>query len=134
MDTRVPDLDSALNNPNKTDLSSYQPTTPNVPSLDPNATGLGTRTGNQLGGVPGTGTGMGAGSGGGGLAPGAAAGLRGGAGAPGMPMMPMMPMGGGGAGSGEERDRDKTVGLSEDEGVWGGDEDIAPQVIGQEEL
>ncbi|MEW9546977.1 pentapeptide repeat-containing protein [Nonomuraea sp. NPDC050783] len=135
-DTRVPDLDAALN-PRKTDLSSFQPTTPQLPTVDPNAAGPGTRTGipaTSLGG-PGGGTGVGAGSGlgAGGVLPGnaAAAGLRG-AGASGMPMMPMMPMGAG-ANNNQERDRDKAVGLAEDEGVWGGDEDIAPPVLGQED-
>jgi hypothetical protein len=129
-DMKVPDIDSALNNPAKTDLSSFQPTTPqipgNVPSTDP---GLGTRTGPGVLGGPGSSMGTGAGPNGG--FPGATAGMRG-VGAGGMPMMPFMPMGAGAAGN-EERDRDGTVGLSEDEGVWGGDEDIAPQVIGQEE-
>ncbi|WP_428834626.1 hypothetical protein, partial [Nonomuraea maheshkhaliensis] len=64
---------------------------------------------------------------------GGAAGLRGAGAAGGPPMMPMMPMSGG-AGGQEGRDREKTIGLSEDEGLWMGDEDIAPQVIGQEEV
>ncbi|MEV4168406.1 hypothetical protein [Nonomuraea sp. NPDC049709] len=131
-DMKVPDIDSALN-PAKTDLSSYQPTTPqlpgNLPSGDPS--GLGTRTG--PGSIGGTGAGLGAGLGPNAGIQGVGAGLRG-AGTPGMPMMPMMPMGGAGGAGDQERDRDKTVGLSEDEGVWGGDEDIAPQVIGQEDL
>ncbi|MED7927437.1 pentapeptide repeat-containing protein [Nonomuraea sp. LP-02] len=138
--TRVPDLDAALN-PNKTDLSSFQPTatpTPQVPTFDPNSNALGTRT-NVPGslGLPSTGTvpSTGVGLGGGGLVPGsaAAAGMRGAAaGMSGMPMMPMMPMSGAGNAN-QERDRDKTVGLGEDEGVWGGDEDIAPPVLGQED-
>ncbi|MDA0637165.1 hypothetical protein OUY22_27505 [Nonomuraea sp. MCN248] len=140
-DMRVPDLDSALNNPNKTDLSSYQPpATPQVPSIDPN---LANRLNpNSLGMSPGTGLTPGTtgiapgvsglspgGIGANGLTPGAA-----GARLAGAPGMPMMPMGGAGAGGKEERDRDQTVGLSEDEGVWGDDEDLAPQVIGQEDL
>ncbi|MGA4990507.1 pentapeptide repeat-containing protein [Nonomuraea bangladeshensis] len=138
-DTRVPDLDAALN-PNKTDLSSFKPTatpTPQVPGFDPSVNGPGTRTGvpNTLG-VPVTSTVPGTGVGGGlGAVPGnaAAAGLRGAtAGASGMPMMPMMPMSGAGNAN-QERDRDKIVGLGEDEGVWGGDEDIAPPVLGQED-
>ncbi|MGI5283933.1 hypothetical protein ACQEVF_11430 [Nonomuraea polychroma] len=128
-DMKVPDIDSALNNPAKTDLSSFQPTTPqipgNVPSVDP---GLSTRTGPSVFGGPGGSMGTGAGPNGG--FPGATAAMRG-VGAGGMPM-PFMPMGAGANGN-EERDRESTVGLSEDEGVWGGDEDIAPQVIGQEE-
>ncbi|MGP3955562.1 hypothetical protein ACTWPT_06155 [Nonomuraea sp. 3N208] len=131
-DMKVPDLDSALNNPAKTDLSSYQPTTPQIPSNLPatDPSGLGTRTGPGSFGGPGSGLGAGVGPNGG--IPGVGAGLRG-AGGPGMPMMPMMPMGGAGAGGNQERDRENTVGLAEDEGVWGGDEDIAPQVIGQED-
>ncbi|MEO3873652.1 hypothetical protein ABGB18_32990 [Nonomuraea sp. B12E4] len=129
-DMKVPDIDSALNGPSKTDLSSYQPTNPNIAgnpaSMDPS--GLGTRTGPGTMGGPGPGSGMG------GAANGlSAAGLRG-AGAGGMPMMPFMPPMGGAAAGQEERDREQTVGLSEDEGVWGGDEDVAPQVIGQEAL
>ncbi|MEU6729011.1 hypothetical protein ABZ917_35350 [Nonomuraea wenchangensis] len=137
-DTRVPDLDAALN-PNKTDLSSFQPTatpTPQVPTFDPSSNGLGTRT-NVPGslGLPGTGVGGGVGLGGGGVVPGsaAAAGMRGAtAGMSGMPMMPMMPMSGAGNAN-QERDRDKTVALGEVEGVWEGDEDIAPPVLGQED-
>ncbi|SDH81972.1 hypothetical protein [Nonomuraea jiangxiensis] len=132
-DMKVPDIASALNDPSKTDLSSYQPMNPNLAgnpaSMDPS--GLGTRTGPGTMGGPGAGTGMGGPANG--LSPAAAAGLRG-AGAGGMPMMPFMPPMGGAAGGQEERDREQTVGLSEDEGVWGGDEDVAPQVIGQEEL
>ncbi|WP_188191150.1 type VII secretion target [Nonomuraea sp. SYSU D8015] len=132
-DMRVPDLDSALNNPGKTDLSSYQPPPPgvgsNLPTVDPGSPGTRTVPG-TLGG-PGGGVGVGAGPNG--AVPAAAtAGLRGAAGS-GMPMMPFMPMGAGGAAGDQKNDREKTVGLSEDEGVWGGDEDIAPQVIGQEE-
>ncbi|MEV0628253.1 pentapeptide repeat-containing protein [Nonomuraea wenchangensis] len=141
-DTRVPDLDAALN-PNRTDLSSFQPTatpTPQVPGFDPSSSGLGTRTNVPgslglpgTGSVPGTGVGGGIGLGGGVPGNAAAAGMRGaGAGMSGMPMMPMMPMSGAGNAN-QERDRDKTVGLGEDEGVWGGDEDIAPPVLGQED-
>ncbi|HEX4814464.1 MAG TPA: hypothetical protein VFV66_17110 [Nonomuraea sp.] len=128
-DMRVPDLDTALNNPGRTDLSSFQPTTPNIGSHLPADPSLGTRTGTFGGPASGQGAGLGAN----GAVPGtgAAAGLR--AGASGMPMMPFMPMGGAGAGD-KERDRDKAVGLAEDEGVWGGDEDIAPEVIGGEDM
>jgi hypothetical protein len=59
--------------------------------------------------------------------------LRGAAGAGGSPMMPFMPMSGAGAGGEQKREREKSTGLAEDEGVWMGDEDIAPQVIGLEE-
>ncbi|TDD31031.1 hypothetical protein E1286_45420 [Nonomuraea terrae] len=131
---KVPSIDSALNDPSKTDLSSYQP--PNTPQISTNLppgagdpSGLGTRVGPGMMAGSGLGTGAGANAG----LPGGAAGLRG-AGASGMPMMPFMPMGGGAGAGNEERDREKTVGLSEDEGVWGGDEDIAPPVIGAEDV
>ncbi|MEU4516818.1 pentapeptide repeat-containing protein [Nonomuraea wenchangensis] len=140
-DTRVPDIDAALN-PNKTDLSSFQPTPttspslPQTPTFDPNASGPGTRTNVPASvGLPSTSTVPGTGIGAGGVVPGnaAAPGMRGAAaGASGMPMMPMMPMSGAANGN-QERDRDKSVGLSEDEGIWGGDEDIAPPVLGLEE-
>ncbi|MFD0888724.1 WXG100 family type VII secretion target, partial [Streptosporangium algeriense] len=55
-----------------------------------------------------------------------------GAGTGGMGGMPMMPMTGGGAGGEQDKEREKSTWMSEDEGVWGGDEDIAPPVIGQE--
>jgi uncharacterized protein YukE len=42
-----------------------------------------------------------------------------------------MPMGmGGGAGGGQEQERERTTWLTEDEDVWGGDDDVAPPVIG----
>lgn len=131
-DMKVPDIDSALNSPARTDLSSYQPTTPQMPAhlstTDPSQ--LGTRTGaGPFGG--GSGVGMGANAGQNAGMPG---GLRGAGGQPGMPMMPFAPMGGAGAGKDQERDREKTLGLAEDEGVWGGDVDIAPEVIGKEDL
>jgi hypothetical protein len=50
--------------------------------------------------------------------------------------MPLYPMGGGGAGAGAggaEQDRERGAHLTEDEGVWGGDEDIAPAMLGREE-
>ncbi|MEV7009926.1 hypothetical protein [Streptosporangium sp. NPDC051022] len=46
-------------------------------------------------------------------------------------MMPLMPPGGAPGGE-QDREREKTTWMSEDEGVWGGDEDIAPPVIGQD--
>jgi hypothetical protein len=116
--------------PRRTDLSAYTPGEPSVPQFKvPDAT---TWTGDQAGtGTAGRGGGAlpaGAGSGG----PGSLqAGVRGTGANGGMPMMPMMPMGGAGTGE-QERDRDQTTWLSEDEGVWGGDEDVAPSVIGQE--
>ncbi|WP_449066128.1 hypothetical protein [Planomonospora algeriensis] len=115
--------------PRRTDLSAYTPGDPSVPQFRaPDAT---TWTGDQAGtGTVGRGGGAlpaGAGNGGLGGLPGGARGAA----ANGMPMMPMMPMGGAGTGE-QERERDQTTWLAEDEGVWGGDEDVAPSVIGQE--
>ncbi|MEV0159284.1 hypothetical protein [Nonomuraea fuscirosea] len=138
-DMKVPDIGAALNDPSKTDLSQFQPQNPSLtgnlpPGTDPSALGNRTAVPNTYGGPGG---GVSAGTGGGlganGLPGGGAAGLRGAGPAGGAPMMPMMPMSGG-AGGQEGRDREKTIGLSEDEGLWMGDEDIAPQVIGQEEV
>jgi hypothetical protein len=50
---------------------------------------------------------------------------KGGMGANGMPMGGM-----GGAGGGQEQDRERTTWLTEDEDVWGGDDDVAPPIIG----
>ncbi|NRQ39076.1 hypothetical protein HII36_45730 [Nonomuraea sp. NN258] len=134
-DTRIPDLDSALNRPStKTDLSSYQPPAAQLPSTTglPSADtpGTVTRTGpSALGAGPMTSSGAGgAGTGVAGLLSGQRA-----AGVPGMGGMPMMPfMGGGGGANAEDRERDKSVLMPEDEGVWGGEEDVAPQIIGEE--
>ncbi|MEV4114962.1 hypothetical protein [Nonomuraea sp. NPDC049695] len=130
-DTRVRDLDAALNNPSKTDLSQYRPTTPPLtsnlpspPSVDP--PGAATRVG-----VPSTVVPLGVGSNGAPTGANAAV-PRGAAGPGGMPMMPMAPTGAGVAG--DQGHREKLVALSEDESVWEGDDDLAPQVIGQEEL
>ncbi|MGW5685802.1 hypothetical protein [Nonomuraea sp. NPDC003754] len=126
---KVPDIDSALNEPqDKTGLSSFDPRTQQLNGVpNPNLTDLSTRQGTAFGSP----TGSGAGSDGG-----AGAGLRGqgGLGTPGglgsgMPMAPMMPMSGA---SSDERDREQGSLLSEDEGVWGDDEDIAPEIIGKE--
>lgn len=46
-------------------------------------------------------------------------------------MMPMMPMSGGGTGGDKEKERENAL-LGEDEGVWGGDDEIAPEVIGRD--
>ncbi|MEU1387760.1 MULTISPECIES: hypothetical protein [unclassified Nonomuraea] len=121
---KVPDIDSVLNSPqDPTRLSSYDPRalsgTPNANPAD-----LTTRPGTGWGSPGGNGAGSTAGL----RAPGtgAAGGMGGG-----MPMMPMMP--GAGAGSGpDERDRKEGSLLSEDEGVWEDDEDIAPEIIGRE--
>ncbi|TDC90346.1 hypothetical protein [Actinomadura sp. 7K507] len=75
-------------------------------------------------GGPGAGAG-GTGPGGGAMgAAGRGAGMRGG--------MPMggMPMGAGGGQGGQGEERDRQTWLSEDEDVWGGDDDTAPPVIG----
>ncbi|MDT0331167.1 YML083C domain-containing protein [Nocardiopsis lambiniae] len=55
------------------------------------------------------------------------------AGMPGAPMMPpMMPPGGmGGGGAGENRDRNRTTWLSEDEKVWGTDKNQQKTVLGR---
>ncbi|MFI0350677.1 hypothetical protein [Actinomadura sp. 9N407] len=77
----------------------------------------------------------GMGTAGGGMGPGAMGGMgagRGGAGAGRMGGMPMggMPMGGGGAGNQGGQDRERETWLTEDEDVWGADDDTAPPVIG----
>ncbi|MFB4301401.1 hypothetical protein [Actinomadura sp. NTSP31] len=104
-------------------------------------TGLGGGGGGGFGADPG-GLGGGAGAGGGlggfGATPGgigaAGGGLAGGAGAAGKGAgagrMGGMPMGHGGHGGGEEEERERTTWLSEDEDVWGADDDTAPPVIG----
>ncbi|GAA3615736.1 hypothetical protein GCM10022419_121270 [Nonomuraea rosea] len=127
-DTKVPDIDAALNRPSdKTDLSSYNPNNPQLNGpLNPDGPNANTRSGTTLG-TP---------SGGGG-GPANASGMRlpgvGAAGnmGSGMPMMPMMPMTGA-SNEADERDRQESLLLAEDEGVWDGDEDIAPAVIGKE--
>ncbi|WP_147437360.1 WXG100 family type VII secretion target [Micromonospora musae] len=48
------------------------------------------------------------------------------------PMMP--PMGGMGAGNQQEKERERTTWLAEEEEVWGTDPDVAPAVIGRDEL
>ncbi|MBE1533338.1 WXG100 family type VII secretion target [Actinomadura algeriensis] len=87
------------------------------------------------GGAPGAFGGVGGGMGAGGMGPGAGAGGAGaagrGAGAAGgaRPMgMPMAP-GGGGAGQGDQ-ERERETWLTEDEDVWGANDDTAPPVIG----
>lgn len=154
-DMRVPDIDSALNGtprtpdmpgstlPDQTDLARFDPPPgqtpglsglPNQPALpDQGAPGTKNGTGTGAGTSIGIGTGTGAG-GGAGAATAATlpAGLRS-ANTNGMPMMPFMPMTGAGGGTGDtERERDGVTLLPEDEGVWGGDEDVAPEVLGRE--
>ncbi|MFI7130790.1 hypothetical protein ACIBQ1_34225 [Nonomuraea sp. NPDC050153] len=125
---KVPGLDSVLNpRQDKTDLSPFDPGTqlsgvPNPSLIDPS-----TRPGSTLGSPIGNGA-VGVGSGNGaGLRPSgmSASGTMGNS----MPMMPMMPMTGAGTGA-DERDREQSPLLSEDESVWDGDEDIAPEIIG----
>ena len=95
-----------------------------------------------LGGVgPGGATGLGGGAG---LAELSADGAVPGTGAPatdgslagglgGFPFMP--PMGGMGAGAGQqEKERERTTWLAEDEDVWGTDPDVAPAVVGRDEI
>ncbi|SNS79359.1 hypothetical protein SAMN05216276_101671 [Streptosporangium subroseum] len=127
---------NALNDPLKTELSGYDPKlagldapsntfkTPEMSDLrSPGAEGVST------GGRTGTSTGSGfSGANPGGVA-GQGAGLGGrGLGSSGMPMMPLSPMGGGAGGEGD-KDRERSTWLTEDEGVWGGDGDVAPPVI-----
>jgi hypothetical protein len=128
---------NALNDPLKTELSGYDPKlagldapsnafkTPEMSDLrSPGTEGVST------GGRTGTGSGSGgfSGAGPGGVA-GQGAGLGGrGLGSSGMPMMPLSPMGGGAGGEGD-KDRERSTWLTEDEGVWGGDGDVAPPVI-----
>ncbi|GAA3115080.1 hypothetical protein [Streptosporangium carneum] len=117
-----------LDDPTRTALSGYDPNQVTAQPRLPDST---TWTGDSQG--PGsTRGGFSGGVSGGGAVP--LGGLRGtgvGAGGTGgVPMMPMMPPGG--AGGDQEKEREKTTWMSEDEGVWGGDEDIAPPVIGQD--
>ncbi|MBT2224522.1 type VII secretion target [Nonomuraea sp. NEAU-A123] len=158
-DMKVPDIDSALNGqpqmpdqklpgvdgnvPDTTSLSQFDPNSVNNPQLknpdlsglspDSTGSGTGTRTGTGAGTGTGTGIGTALGTGGSvGVGAGAVpAGLKGVNGSSGMPMMPMMPMGGGGAGGDKEKERENAL-LGEDEGVWGGDDEIAPEVIGRD--
>ncbi|MFI6501432.1 hypothetical protein [Nonomuraea typhae] len=103
--------------PNGTKLADFQPANYN-PVTSPTTTGSPYPTG--VPGGPGTGAGTGIGAGGLSGVPGGpgagAAGLNGSG-------MPMMPMTGAGAGGNEERDRESTTWLLEDEDVWGGNDD-----------
>ncbi|MEV0350462.1 type VII secretion target [Nonomuraea sp. NPDC050680] len=141
-DQKMPDIDSKL--PDGTKLSQFDPNSLNTPqvknpdlsNLSPDLNGSTTRTGPGVGtgGGTGTGTGFGTGIGGGtgaGAVPAGLRGLNGSSGMSGMPMMPMMPMGGAGAGGDNEKERENAL-LGEDEGVWGGDDEIAPEVIGRD--
>ena len=160
-DMKVPDIDSALNGqpkmpdqklpgvdgkvPDTTSLSQFDPNSLNTPqvknpdlsALSPDSTGTrigpgtGTGTGTGSGTGTGFGTGIGTALGSGGSAGAVPAGLKGINGSSGMPMMPMMPMGGAGAGGDKEKERENAL-LGEDEGVWGGDDEIAPEVIGRD--
>ncbi|MEV6151123.1 hypothetical protein AB0L53_12365 [Nonomuraea sp. NPDC052129] len=140
-DQTMPDVDSKL--PDGTQLSQFDPNSlntsqvknPDLSTLSPDLNGATTRTGpgSGIGSGGGTGTGFGTGIGGGaGAGAGAVpAGLRGLNGTNGMPMMPMMPMSGAGTGGDKENERQNAL-LGEDEGVWGGDDEIAPEVIGRD--
>ncbi|MWA06023.1 hypothetical protein F8568_037865 [Actinomadura sp. LD22] len=92
---------------------------------DPGGLGGGAGAGGGLGGFGTTPGGLGAA--GGGLGAGGAAGAAGRAGAG---RMGGMPMGHGGHGNGKEEERERTTWLSEDDDVWGADDDTAPPVIG----
>ncbi|GAA2426977.1 hypothetical protein GCM10010191_44590 [Actinomadura vinacea] len=85
--------------------------------------------GGAPGGMPGGGPGGGLGSAGGGpgAVPAGAFG-KGGMGAGGMPMG--MPMGAGGGAGGNDNERERSTWLTEDEDVWGGNDDTTPPVIG----
>ncbi|MFC4120087.1 pentapeptide repeat-containing protein [Nonomuraea zeae] len=126
---KVPDIDAALNPPqDKTGLSSFDPSKQLNGLPNPDLLNAGTRSGTTLGSPSGSGVG--------GVGSPSASGLRPAPATPsgmgsGTPMMPMMPMTGAGSGH-DERDREEGSLLSEDEGVWGDDEDIAPEVIGKE--
>jgi hypothetical protein len=143
-DQKLPDVDGKL--PDGTQLSQFDPNSLNTPqvknpdlsSLSPDLNGATTRTGPGTGvgtgGGTGTGTGFGTGIGGGagaGAVPAGLRGLNGSSGMSGMPMMPMMPMSGAGTGGDKENERQNAL-LGEDEGVWGGDDEIAPEVIGRD--
>ncbi|MEU9021843.1 hypothetical protein [Actinomadura sp. NPDC048394] len=92
---------------------------------DPGGLGGGAGAGGGLGGFGATPGGLGAA--GGGLGAGGAAGAAGRAGAG---RMGGMPMGHGGHGNGKEEERERTTWLSEDDDIWGADDDTAPPVIG----
>ncbi|MGI5323707.1 hypothetical protein [Actinomadura nitritigenes] len=93
---------------------------------DPGGLGGGAGAGGGLGGFGATPGGLGAA--GGGLGAGGAAGAAGRAAAG--RAGGGMPMGHGGHGNGKEEERERTTWLSEDDDVWGADDDTAPPVIG----
>ncbi len=121
-----------LDDPTRTALSAYNPGdgTGNGTVAQPRLPGTTWAEDSQGPGSPVRG-GFSAGTGGGGAVP--LGGVRGSGagGAGGVPMMPLMPPGGGPGGE-QGKEREKSTWMSEDEGVWGGDEDIAPPVIGQD--
>ncbi|MFI6391838.1 hypothetical protein ACIBHY_38785 [Nonomuraea sp. NPDC050547] len=132
------DLDKRLQDA-KTDLAGVDPKVPGLNDLAnrnptlPDGRLTGTPTSTGTGGFSGADSGLGRGGAGGGLGGANGMGniakaLNGG----GMPMMPMAPMGGAGTGGDGNQDRERSTYLTEDEGVWGGDEDIAPPVLGKE--
>ncbi|MEV0196941.1 hypothetical protein [Nonomuraea sp. NPDC050691] len=148
VDTKVPDISSALNGPRMpdmsglntkvptgTELSDYQPPqlrTPDMNSLTADPNGVG-RTVNPVQTTTGPGTGGGTVSGGGANAGALQAGLRSataGLTNSGMPMAPFMPMGGAGQTGDQSREGDDQYGLRAEESVWGGDEPTAPSTIG----
>lgn len=118
-----------LPDPTKTALSGYNPG--DLTAGQSRLPGPTTWTGDGQGPGISTNGAYAGGTAGGSLSGGALRGAGAGAmGAGGMPMMPMVPPSGGAGEQGKERD--KMAGRGEDEGVWVGDEDIAPPVIGME--
>jgi hypothetical protein len=87
------------------------------------ASGAGLATGQAIGS-------LGAGNSGQGVVSPAGAGSAGAAGTGGMPFLP--PMGGMGGGGGQEKDRERSTWLAEEEAVWGTDPDCAPAVLGRD--
>ncbi|MCP2343645.1 WXG100 family type VII secretion target [Actinomadura rupiterrae] len=115
----------------------------NLSSFDPSGMGPGGGPGGGGGGMGpfgGDGGGLGPGGSGGGLGGGGITGVPGGAlgggfgagaAAGGRAGMNGMPMGGQHGGQGEgEKERERSTWLTEDEDVWGADDDTAPPVIG----
>ncbi|GAA2320225.1 hypothetical protein GCM10010149_86340 [Nonomuraea roseoviolacea subsp. roseoviolacea] len=147
VNTKVPDIESALNGqrmpdmsginakvPTGTELSDYQQPqmrTPDMSALnaDPNSVA---RSVNPVQTSTSPNTGGGTFSGGGANAGALQAGLRSataGLSGSGMPMMPMMPMSPQ-PGQDQSGDGDDKYGLRAEESVWGGDDPTAPSTIG----
>ncbi|WP_327108970.1 hypothetical protein [Nonomuraea glycinis] len=131
-DLKNPDL-SGVKPPDGTDLSGVDPrlNTPAMPQVQmPDSTTVDPR-----GSMPRTGVSLPDGGAGGAAGNGSLGAGQGSLSKALNSGMPLYPMGGGGAGGapgGEDRDRERGAHLAEDEGVWGGDEDISPAVLGRE--